>query len=176
MPKYLISASYSAEGLRGLQKDKASGRRQAVTAAVEGLGGRVECFYNALGADDVYVIVDLPDNSTAAAIGVTVSATGLVRTRTTALLTVEETDRALEKSINYRAPGRYEQTRRRLQSEGRTRLQPMPHDFLAGGEPDAGMRANVLQRRVEPGDTVRHADQIGCRQMAMTRPDCAPSA
>src|SRR5437899_565844 len=106
MPKYLISASYSAEGLRGLQKDKASGRRQAVTAAVEGLGGTLECFYNALGAYDVYVIVDLPDNSTAAAIGVTVSATGLVRTRTTALLTVEETDRALEKSITYRPPGR----------------------------------------------------------------------
>ncbi|TMJ53832.1 MAG: GYD domain-containing protein [Alphaproteobacteria bacterium] len=105
MPKYLISASYSAEGLRGLQKDKASGRRQAVTAAVEGLGGKVECFYNALGADDVYVIVDLPDNSTGAVIGVTASATGLVRTRTTALLTVEETDRALERTINYRPPG-----------------------------------------------------------------------
>src|SRR3984893_15280901 len=106
MPKYLISASYSAEGLRGLQKDKASGRRQAVTAAVEGLGGKVEGFYNGLGADDVYVMVALLGNSTAAAIGVTASATGLVRTRTTALLTVEETDRALEKTINYRAPGR----------------------------------------------------------------------
>jgi uncharacterized protein with GYD domain len=106
MPKYLITASYSAEGLRGLQKDKASGRRQAVTAAIEGLGGKVECFYNALGQDDAYIIVDLPDNSTAAAIGVTASASGLVRTRTTALLTVEETDRALEKTVNYRAPGR----------------------------------------------------------------------
>ena len=42
MPKYLISASYSADGLRGLQRDKASGRRQAVTAAIEGLGGKVE--------------------------------------------------------------------------------------------------------------------------------------
>jgi uncharacterized protein with GYD domain len=105
MPKYLISASYSAEGLKGLQKDKASGRRTAVTAAVEGLGGKVECFYNALGQDDAYIIVDLPDNSTAAAIGVAASATGLVRTRTTALLTVEETDRALEKSVSYRPPG-----------------------------------------------------------------------
>ena len=47
--------------------------------------------------------MDPPDNGTAAAIGVTVSATGLVRTRTTALMTVEETDRALEKTINYRA-------------------------------------------------------------------------
>src|SRR5467141_3073910 len=105
MPKYLISASYSADGLKGLQKDKASGRRQAVTQLVEGLGGKLECFYNALGADDVYVIVDLPDNSTAAAIGVTFSGTGLVRTRMTGLVSVEETDRALEKSINYRAPG-----------------------------------------------------------------------
>jgi hypothetical protein len=34
-----------------------------------------------------------------------VSATGLVRTKTTALLTVEETDRALAKKVSYRAPG-----------------------------------------------------------------------
>jgi uncharacterized protein with GYD domain len=63
MPKYLISASYSAEGLRGLQKDKASSRRSAVTGAVEGLGGKVECFYNALGEDDAYVIVSYPTTS-----------------------------------------------------------------------------------------------------------------
>ncbi len=43
MPKYLLSASYSAEGLKGLQKDKASGRRSALTAAVEALGGKLEC-------------------------------------------------------------------------------------------------------------------------------------
>jgi uncharacterized protein with GYD domain len=106
MPKYLITASYTAEGLQGLQRDKASGRRTAVTSAVEGVGGKVEAFYYAFGADDVYVIVDLPFNVTAAAIGVATSAVGLVRTRTTPLLTVEETDRALEKTINYRAPGR----------------------------------------------------------------------
>ena len=106
MPKYLISASYTADGLKGLQKDKASGRRQAVTAAIESLGGKMECFYNGLGEDDAYVIVDLPDNVSAAALGVAVSASGLARTRTTALLTVEEVDRALEKSVSYRAPGR----------------------------------------------------------------------
>jgi uncharacterized protein with GYD domain len=106
MPKYLISASYSAEGLRGLQRDKASGRRQAVTTAIEGLGGKVEGFYHALGQDDAYLIADLPDNTVAAALGIAVSAAGLVRTRTTALLTVEEVDQALAKSVNYRAPGR----------------------------------------------------------------------
>ena len=52
MPKYLVSASYTADGLKGLQRDKASGRRQAVTAAVEGVGGKLECVYYALGEDD----------------------------------------------------------------------------------------------------------------------------
>ncbi len=105
MPKYLVSGSYSAEGLRGLQKEKASGRRQAVTAAIEGVGGKVEALYFSLGKEDVYLIVDMPDNASVAALGIAVSATGLVRTRTTALMTVEEVDQALAKSINYRAPG-----------------------------------------------------------------------
>jgi uncharacterized protein with GYD domain len=68
MPKSLISGSYSAEGLRGLQRDKASGRRQAVTAAVERVGGKLEGTYYALGEDDAYLIVDLPDNVSAAAL------------------------------------------------------------------------------------------------------------
>ena len=106
MPKYLITATYSPEGLKGLQKDKASGRRRAWVVALQSVGGKLECGYYALGEDDVYIIVDLPDNAAAAGFGVTVSATGLARTKTTALLTDEEVDRALEKSIAYRAPGR----------------------------------------------------------------------
>jgi uncharacterized protein with GYD domain len=105
MPKYLISASYTAEGLKGLQKDKASGRRRAINVAVEGIGGKVEGAYYALGEDDVYVIVDLPDNATAAGLGVAVSATGMVRTKTVALLTVQELDAALAKNVKYRPPG-----------------------------------------------------------------------
>ena len=42
MPKYLIQASYTAEGLKGLHKDKASGRREAVSHAVAALGGKLE--------------------------------------------------------------------------------------------------------------------------------------
>jgi uncharacterized protein with GYD domain len=106
MPKYLIAGSYSADGLKGLQRDKASGRQQAVRTALESVGGRLEAAYFALGEDDVYLIADCPDNISAAALGIAASATGLVRTRTIALMTVEEVDRALEKTINYRAPGR----------------------------------------------------------------------
>src|SRR6267143_3112755 len=105
MPKYLSEASYTAEGLRGLQKDKASGRKQAVTKLVESLEGKVEALYYALGEHDVVIIADLPDTVSAAALSLGVSATGLVRTKSTALLTIEETDRALNKKINYRGPG-----------------------------------------------------------------------
>ena len=52
------------------------------------------------------VIVDLPDNTAASSLSLAVSASGLVRTKTTPLLTVEEVDKALAKNINYRAPGR----------------------------------------------------------------------
>ena len=106
MPKFLIEASYTAEGLKGLQKDKASGRRAAVTSAVEAMGGKVEAMYYSLGEHDVMVIVDLPNTQAATALSVGVSASGLVRTKTTVLLTVEETDQALGKSISYKAPGR----------------------------------------------------------------------
>jgi uncharacterized protein with GYD domain len=106
MPKYLVEASYTAEGLKGLQKDKASGREKALRAAVEGLGGKLESFHFALGERDVVTIIDVPDISSIAAVCMAASGTGLVRTRTTALLTVEETDRALAQKTKYRAPGK----------------------------------------------------------------------
>src|ERR1700680_1047917 len=105
MAKYLITASYSAEGLAGLAKDKASGRRQAVTAAIASVGGSLECMYYALGEEDVVIIADLPDNVAASAMSLSASATGLVRTRTTALLTVEETDKALATTVKFRGAG-----------------------------------------------------------------------
>ena len=106
MPKFLIQGSYTFEGLKGLQKDKASGRKAAVSAAAEAAGGKLDAIYYCLGQDDVIVIVDLPDTVAATALSVTASASGLVHTKTTALLTVEEADRALAKSISYRPPGR----------------------------------------------------------------------
>ena len=105
MPKYLIQASYTTEGIQGLVKDSASGRRADVQSAVKALGGKVDAFYFAFGADDVIIILDLPDNVTAAAVGLTTSGSGAVRVRTTPLLTVEEVDKALEVKMLYRAPG-----------------------------------------------------------------------
>lgn len=106
MPKYLIQATYTAEGIQGLLKDTASGRKAAVQSAVKELGGKVDGFYYAFGADDAVIIMDLPDNVTAAAVGLTTSASGAVRVRTTPLLTVEEVDKALAVKMKYRAPGK----------------------------------------------------------------------
>src|SRR2546430_13100883 len=105
MAKFLIEGTYTAEGLRGLAKDKASGRKAAVSQLIEGAGGKVESIYYALGDVDVYVVCDFPDAASVAAVSLAVSATGMVRIKTTALLTVAVTDQALSKSVKYRAPG-----------------------------------------------------------------------
>jgi uncharacterized protein with GYD domain len=105
MPKYLIQASYTPEGLNGLAKDKASGRKAAVQAAMKAIHGKVESFYFAFGSDDAVLIVDAPDNISAASISFAASATGLVRLRTTPLLTADEMDQAMALPSKYRAPG-----------------------------------------------------------------------
>jgi uncharacterized protein with GYD domain len=106
MPKYLVEASYSADGLKGLMKDKASGRKKAVEKLLDGMGGKLEAMYYAFGDRDVILIADMPDNVSAAAVSLAASSTGLVRTRTTPLLTVEETDAALKTKVGYKGPGK----------------------------------------------------------------------
>jgi len=105
MAKYMYQASYTLEGYRGLLKDTASGRRKAVDTAVTALGGKLESLYYAFGTDDVILIMDLPDNVSAAGLAMTVAASGMVHGRITPLLTVEEADKALGVKGQYRAPG-----------------------------------------------------------------------
>jgi uncharacterized protein with GYD domain len=104
MPKYLIEASYTLEGARGLMKSGGTARREAVRQAVESIGGRFEVQYFALGEHDAFVIADLPDHVSAAAISLAVTATGAARTKTTALLTPEEVDQAVKKTVKYEPP------------------------------------------------------------------------
>jgi uncharacterized protein with GYD domain len=105
MPKFMVTASYAAEGARGLLKEGGSARRATVQKLVEGLGGKVESFYFAYGQHDAYVILDVPDAATGLAISLAVNASGAVRLSTTPLITAEEIDAASKKSVAYRAPG-----------------------------------------------------------------------
>jgi uncharacterized protein with GYD domain len=65
----------------------------------------VESFHFALGTTKVYVIADLPDNTAAAALALTVSARGGATVSTTALLTPDEIDKAAGAGVKYRPPG-----------------------------------------------------------------------
>ena len=105
MPKFLIQASYTLDGVKGVQSQGGSSRRDAVAQAVEGVGGSLESFYFAFGDSDAYVVVELPDNEAAAAVALTVNAAGGATTTTTLLLTPEEIDSAAKRSVDYGAPG-----------------------------------------------------------------------
>ena len=105
MPKFLITASYTTEGVKGLLKNGGSARRAIVQKAAESVGGKLEALYFTFGDHDAIVICDLPDNTAATALSLTISATGSVRLTTTPLITAEEVDAAAKKSVSYRAPG-----------------------------------------------------------------------
>ncbi len=105
MSKYLVQASYTADGIKGLAKDTGSGRKQAVAHAIESLGGRLEALYFSFGEFDILGIMDLPDNAAAARFALRAASTGQVHIKTTPLLTTEDVDKALLKSVDYRAPG-----------------------------------------------------------------------
>ena len=105
MPKFLIKASYTPEGIRGLMKEGGTGRRASVQKLLDSVGGKLEAFYFAYGDADAYVICDLPDASSGIAVSLTVNASGAVRISTVPLITAEEMDAASKKSVPYRVPG-----------------------------------------------------------------------
>jgi uncharacterized protein with GYD domain len=105
MPKYMIHASYTLEGVKGVQSKGGSSRREAVSQTIESVGGTLECFYFAFGDADAVVIADLPDNEAAAALALTVNGAGGATTRTWVLMTPEEVDAAAQRSVSYTAPG-----------------------------------------------------------------------
>ena len=105
MPKYLIQANFTLDGMKGVKSKGGSARVAAVTELFEGLGGKLECFYFAFGDADVVAIADFPDNVSAAAAGLAVCAGGGATSRTSLLLTAAEIDEAAAKNSTYRPPG-----------------------------------------------------------------------
>ncbi len=105
MPKYLFEGSYTQEGLNGLLDEGGSKRREAAEQVVQSVGGSLEAYYFSFGDNDFYVIVDMPDNVSAAAASLVVNVSGAVNIKTVVLLTPEEVDKAAKKSVDYRPPG-----------------------------------------------------------------------
>jgi uncharacterized protein with GYD domain len=105
MAKYLVTVSYTADGAKGLRKDGGTKRKQVASKAAESVGAKVETFYFSFGAQDAVLIVDAPDNVSAAALSLAVNAAGGARLTTTPLFTPEEMDKASGKKTAYKAPG-----------------------------------------------------------------------
>ena len=105
MPKFLIEASYTTEGAKGVQSAGGTSRRDAVAQVAESAGGKLESFHFAFGEADAYVIVDLPDTGAATALALTVNAAGGATVKTVVLLTPEEVDAAIKQTPDYRPPG-----------------------------------------------------------------------
>lgn len=105
MPKYLFEVNYTPEGLRGLKEAGAASRVGVVNEMCSGLGGSLDSFHFAFGTVDAFVVCDLPDDEAAAAAAFTVGASGAVQVTTLKLLTVEEADSAIGRSVAYRPPG-----------------------------------------------------------------------
>ena len=105
MAKYLIHGNYVDDGIKGLMKEGGSSRRAEITKLVESVGGSLESLYYAFGDTDVYVIVDLPDNITAAGLSLITNASGAVTVGVTVLITPEEMDAAAQMTPDYRPPG-----------------------------------------------------------------------
>jgi uncharacterized protein with GYD domain len=106
MAKYLWKVSYSVDGARGLLAEGGSSRKATVSKLVKAMGGKLLLFEYALGEDDAYVIAEVPDATTVAAVSLAVAAGGGARITTVQLLSPAEIDEAAKLNTGaYRAPG-----------------------------------------------------------------------
>jgi len=106
VPHYLVQVAYSPEAW-GTMVKKRQDRMAALRAAVEKPGGRIEAGYLTFGDYDIVAIFEMPDNVSAAAFSLAVSASGSVKAfRTTPLLTTKEGVEAMKKAAKstYKPP------------------------------------------------------------------------
>jgi uncharacterized protein with GYD domain len=106
MAKYMLTANYSSDGMKGALSDGGSGRKAAIEALAASVGCSVEAVYFSFGQQDVTIICDAPDGTSMNAIAMTVASTGALKSYSMMpLFTPEEIDAATKMSPAYRPPG-----------------------------------------------------------------------
>ncbi len=106
MAHYMFQASYSQSAIKAMVEHPQD-RAAAVKALIESTGGKMHSMFFAFGEHDVIILFELPDNVSAAAIGMAVGAAGsLSKFKTTVLFTTQEAMSAMTKakSISYSQP------------------------------------------------------------------------
>lgn len=98
MPKYAVMGGYTAETWARFVQNPGD-RAAPVRKAAESVGAKIDSLYWSFGEDDFLVIVDAPDDVTAAAVSVGVGGSGALRNlRTIKLITADELQKVLAKA------------------------------------------------------------------------------
>jgi uncharacterized protein with GYD domain len=98
MPSYLLQVSYTTEAVAALLK-KPQNRTEVIRKTVKNLGGKLVGTWLSFGEHDVVLIVDMPDNVSAAALAMAAAAGGSLKsTKTTPLLGIDEGMEAAKKA------------------------------------------------------------------------------
>lgn len=98
MPYFLTQAAYTSEAWSTLMRNPHD-RLEALRPAVEKLGGRIVNAFFAFGEYDVVIILEMPDESSAAALAVAAHGGGSLKTtKTTQLITAAEGVEILKKA------------------------------------------------------------------------------
>jgi len=109
MPFYMLQVAYKPESFKAMIASPAD-RRAAADKVAEAVGGKVVQFYFAFGKYDAVVIIEAPDDVSAAVAAMAVAASGgFSAGETTKLLTNEEAMAAMKvgakvAAAGYRAP------------------------------------------------------------------------
>ena len=107
MPTFLIQLAYTPDAWAAMV-NQPQNRLEAVRPVVEKLGGKFEHARLAFGEYDIVGVVEMPENTDAAAFAMAIAAGGAAKTfKTTPLLSVEEGIEAMRKAqgAGYRRPG-----------------------------------------------------------------------
>ena len=110
MAYYLLTFGFTSETTKGLVQ-KPEDRRATAAEALEALGCKLHDYFFSFGKYDAVVIIEGPDNATAAAVSMLIGSSGAFsHVETTPLITMEEAVKAMKKAKkvtgSYRPPGR----------------------------------------------------------------------
>lgn len=98
MAIYLVQTSYTQEALKSLIANPQD-RTPVVAKAVKSLGGKLIGSWLSFGDYDGVIIMEMPDNVSAAAMAVTAAAGGSLKSiKTTPLMSADEAMAALKKA------------------------------------------------------------------------------
>jgi uncharacterized protein with GYD domain len=94
MPRYLVRFDFAPEYLDGVLRVGFGARERYSRGLVERHAGTLEATYWAHGEHDLYMLIDMPDATSANALLLGAARSGLYRTTTTSVFTSAEMDEA----------------------------------------------------------------------------------